>query len=61
MTTNKTKSKYLKMTEDEDQENECMFCFCNVNVKEKHRLTHCWQTKYMHEMKYPYSVDKYSE
>ena len=31
-----------------------------LNVKEKHRLTHCWQTQYMHEMKYPYSVDKYS-
>lgn len=32
-----------------------------VNVKEKHRLRYCWQTQYMHEIKYPYSVDKYSE
>ena len=34
---------------------------CYLNVKEKHRLTNCWQTQYMHDLKYPYSVDKYSD
>ena len=32
-----------------------------LNVQQSYKKTHCWQEKYMADLNYPYSVDKYQK